>query len=231
MMDFTKYRGVIFDLDGVITDTAKFHFLAWKKLASEIGFNLDESFDEHLKGVGRMECLELILEAACSSGGRTLFAPTTTEEKTQMANRKNSYYLEYIKTMTKADILPGIKELITLLKSREAKLAIASASFNAPHILSKLGLINDFDYIVDVTELSHGKPHPEIFTKAHMGLNLPANSCIGIEDSQAGIRAIKSANIKAIGVGCPQSLKDADIIVSDTKALLNYFTGLFIKNM
>jgi beta-phosphoglucomutase len=226
-MMLNDVKGVIFDLDGVIADTAKFHFLAWKKLAGEIGFDLHESFDERLKGVGRLECLEIILEAASAesyaSGGRTVCAPTA-DEKAEMAERKNGYYLEHVKTMTKADILPGIKELITLLKGRGCKLAIASSSFNAPYVLSTLGLDCRFDYVVDVSKLTHGKPNPDIFIRACLGLGLTAEVCVGIEDSKAGIEAIKAANITAIGVGCERSLKDADIVVKDTMELVKIFS-------
>jgi beta-phosphoglucomutase len=210
-----KWQGIIFDLDGVIADTAKFHFMGWKMIASEIGYDINESFNESLKGVSRMECLDLILQAA---GYEFPY-----EQKYEMAQRKNEYYLQLISTMTKADILPGIEDLIAFLKENGCRLAIASVSKNAPYILEKLKLAKSFDYIVDAAKIQKGKPHPEIFIKAQTGLGLKPFMCVGIEDAYAGVEAIKAANMTAVGVGCSKLLKNADICVADTQSLMGVF--------
>lgn len=205
-------KGVIFDLDGVITDTAKFHFEAWKRLAQEkFSLDLPAEFETQLKGVSRTESLRRILKF----GQITL----SQEELEEYATQKNAYYLSSIEKLTSADILPGIKELLVELKEHNIKIALGSASNNAPFILEKLGLMSYFATIVDPKKVLHGKPAPDIFLVGAQQLGLSATQCVGIEDSVAGITAIKDAQMLAVGVGNAEELKQADIIVPSTKQL------------
>lgn len=205
-------KGVIFDLDGVITDTAKFHFEAWKRLAQEkFSLDLPAEFETQLKGVSRTESLRRILKF----GQITL----SQEELEEYATQKNAYYLSSIEKLTSADILPGIKELLVELKEHNIKIALGSASNNAPFILEKLGLMSYFATIVDPKKVLHGKPAPDIFLVGAEQLGLSATQCVGIEDSVAGITAIKDAQMLAVGVGNAEELKQADIIVPSTKQL------------
>ncbi|MFV9567190.1 beta-phosphoglucomutase [Thermoanaerobacter mathranii] len=203
----SRYRGVIFDLDGVITDTARYHYLAWKKLADELGIYFDEVINERLKGVSRLESLEIILEKSDKKYSQ--------EEKEYYANKKNEYYKEMIKRITPQDLLPGVERFIEELKKRGIKTAIASVSKNAFTVLENLKIKDKFDYIVDANEIRHGKPDPEIFLNAAKHLGIPPERCIGIEDSAAGITAIKRAGMYAVGVGNPETVKEADLILKD----------------
>lgn len=202
-----RYRGVIFDLDGVITDTARYHYLAWKKLADELGIYFDEVINERLKGVSRLQSLEIILEKSDKKYSQ--------EEKEYYANKKNEYYKEMIKRITPEDLLPGVERFIEELKKRGIKTAIASVSKNAFTVVENLKIRDQFDYIVDANEIKHGKPDPEIFLNAAKHLGIPPEKCIGIEDSAAGITAIKKAGMFAVGVGNPETVKEADLILKD----------------
>lgn len=202
-----RYRGVIFDLDGVITDTARYHYLAWKKLADELGIYFDEVINERLKGVSRLQSLEIILEKSDKKYSQ--------EEKEYYANKKNEYYKEMIKKITPEDLLPGVERFIEELKKRGIKTAIASVSKNAFTVVENLKIRDQFDYIVDANEIKHGKPDPEIFLNAAKHLGIPPEKCIGIEDSAAGITAIKKAGMFAVGVGNPETVKEADLILKD----------------
>ncbi|ADL08503.1 beta-phosphoglucomutase [Thermosediminibacter oceani] len=203
------YKAAVFDLDGVIADTARFHYLAWKKLADELGIYFDEKINERLKGVGRMESLEMILEKSPRK--------FTREEKEHLAEKKNGYYKDMIEKMTQEDLLPGAGELILALKGRGVKIALASASRNAPIVLKRLGIEELFDYVVDAARIKRGKPDPEIFLVAAENLGLKPGECVGMEDSTAGIEAIKRAGMFAVGIGDPQILKKADIVLKDLK--------------
>lgn len=202
-----KYSGVIFDLDGVITDTARYHYLAWKKLADELGIYFDETINERLKGISRIESFEIILEKSDRKYSQ--------EEKEYYANKKNEYYKEMIKNITPNDLLPGVVEFIDELKKRNIKTAIASVSKNAFAVIENLRIIDKFDYIVDANEIKNGKPDPEIFLNAAKNIGISPEKCIGIEDSAAGITAIKRAGMFAVGVGNPETVKDADLILKD----------------
>ncbi|HHW57070.1 MAG TPA: beta-phosphoglucomutase [Clostridia bacterium] len=202
-----RYQGVIFDLDGVITDTARYHYLAWKKLADELGIYFDEVINERLKGVSRLQSLEIILEKSDKKYSQ--------EEKEYYANKKNEYYKEMIKRITPEDLLPGVERFIEELKKRGIKIAIASVSKNAFTVVENLKIRDQFDYIVDANEIKHGKPDPEIFLNAAKHLGIPPEKCIGIEDSAAGIAAIKKAGMFAVGVGNPETVKEADLILKD----------------
>lgn len=200
-----KYEAVVFDLDGVITDTASLHYVAWKRLADELGIYFDKSINELLKGVDRMSSLEIILQRAEKE--------YSGEEKAAMADRKNEYYRQLLLQMSPDNILPGAKELLHKLKSLQIKTALASASKNAFTVIERLSLRDFFDYIVDAEKVRHGKPDPEIFITAAKGIEIPCEKCIGVEDSNAGIRAIKSAGMFAVGVGSPLTLSEADDII------------------
>ncbi|MDI6619287.1 MAG: beta-phosphoglucomutase [Clostridiales bacterium] len=202
-----NYKGVVFDLDGVITDTAKYHYLAWKKLADELNIYFDERINERLKGVSRLESLEIILERSDRH--------FTDGEKEYYANRKNEYYKEMIKGITPHDILPGVSKLIDGLRVSGIKTAVASVSKNAYTVIDNLGIKDKFDYIVDAAKIKHGKPDPEIFINAAQGIKVDPSLCIGIEDSKAGIEAIKRAGMLSVGVGNPQTVKEADVILKD----------------
>ncbi|EOW3721314.1 beta-phosphoglucomutase [Listeria monocytogenes] len=207
----TALKGVVFDLDGVITDTAHYHYLAWKKTAESIGIEFDEAFNENLKGVSRIDSLLLILK---KDGRENDF---TEEQIEALAADKNDFYVSLLKEITPADVLPGIKELIVDLKKQNLKCAIASVSKNARKVLSALEMEQEFDYIVDAAKITKSKPDPEIFVEACRGLGLETSEVVGIEDAQAGIEAINAAGIVSVGVG--SGLRDADMTVKSTGLL------------
>lgn len=204
-------KGVLFDLDGVITDTAHYHYLAWKKTAESIGIEFDEAFNENLKGVSRMDSLLLILKKDNREND------FTKEELETLAADKNEFYVSLLQEISPADVLPGIKELIAELKMQNLKCAIASVSKNARTVLSALGMEQDFDYIVDAAKITKSKPDPEIFIEATRGLGLTPSEVVGIEDAQAGIEAINAANIISVGVG--SGLRNTDMTVKHTGLL------------
>ncbi|EAG1547876.1 beta-phosphoglucomutase [Listeria monocytogenes] len=207
----TALKGVVFDLDGVITDTAHYHYLAWKKTAESIGIEFDEAFNENLKGVSRIDSLLLILK---KDGRENDF---TEEQIEALAADKNNFYVSLLKEITPADVLPGIKELVVDLKKQNLKCAIASVSKNARTVLSALEMEQEFDYIVDAAKITKSKPDPEIFVEACRGLGLETSEVVGIEDAQAGIEAINAAGIVSVGVG--SGLRDADMTVKSTGLL------------
>ncbi|HAC0823808.1 TPA_asm: beta-phosphoglucomutase [Listeria monocytogenes] len=207
----TALKGVVFDLDGVITDTAHYHYLAWKKTAESIGIEFDEAFNEKLKGVSRIDSLLLILK---KDGRENDF---TEEQIEALAADKNDFYVSLLKEITPADVLPGIKELIVDLKKQNLKCAIASVSKNARTVLSALEMEQEFDYIVNAAKITKSKPDPEIFVEACRGLGLETSEVVGIEDAQAGIEAINAAGIVSVGVG--SGLRDADMTVKNTGLL------------
>jgi beta-phosphoglucomutase len=205
-------KGVIFDLDGVVTDTAEHHYKAWGETAAALGVSFDREFNEHLKGVSRMESLELILK----KGDVKLSA----EEKTSYAAEKNERYLDLISKLTPSDILPGILEFITELKNSGIKIGLASASKNATFILDKLRLTKYFDCIVDAGTLTKGKPDPEIFYSAAEKLELDYEDCVGVEDSLSGVQSIKGANnMFAVFVSASEQCEAADLKLKATSDL------------
>ena len=202
-----ELKAVIFDLDGVIADTARFHYQAWKKLASGIGINLTYEFNEKLKGVGRMESLDLMLTLASKN--------YSNEEKMELANRKNRYYLEFINRMTPSDLLPGVIECFEVLKDNNIKIVLASASKNYLYVIKRLEIEKYFDYIVSGKDISKSKPDPEIFIKAAEGIKAATYNCAGVEDSIAGILAINACNMFSIGIGDKEDLYNADICLEN----------------
>lgn len=200
-------KGFVFDLDGVITDTAKFHYLAWKDLADEIGIEIDLKFNEQLKGISRMDSLERILAYGNKSDA------FTTEQKEALAEKKNTHYVELLQDLTPDDLLPGVQEFLNDAKAQNVPCAIASASKNAPFILEKLGVQDAFDAIVDPATLTKGKPDPEIFVRAAEAINITPAEAVGFEDAQAGLDGIKAAGMYAVGVYSGEELHGADSIV------------------
>ncbi|MDH6365322.1 beta-phosphoglucomutase [Enterococcus sp. PF1-24] len=208
-------KDVIFDLDGVITDTAIFHFIAWKKLGEKLGIVISEEFNENLKGVDRTESLRRILALGNQENHYS------EAEKAEFANEKNNFYVSLIEKVTPADTLPGIATLLAELRANQIKIGLASASKNAPQILKNLGLTSQFDTIVDPATLEQGKPHPEIFSKACNQLDVLPSEAVGVEDAYSGIQSINDAHLLSIGIGDPATLNAADAVLADT-SLLTY---------
>lgn len=206
-------KALIFDLDGVVVNTAKYHYLAWKKLAKELGFDFEEIHNERLKGVSRMRSLEIVLEVGGISGA-------TGQEKEELAARKNGYYLEMIEKIDRREILPGIPEFLQTSRKKGYKIALGSASKSGRMILEKLGLAEQFDVIVDGNLVERPKPDPQVFLKGAELLGVPCESCIVVEDAAAGVEAAKAGGMKCIGIGDVALLGDADLVIPDTEALL-----------
>ena len=204
-------KACIFDLDGVIVDTARYHYLAWKRLAAELGIDLTEEVNERLKGVSRTESLDIIL----SLKGMTL----SSREKEQLADKKNAWFVEYVNAMKPDEIFDGVKELLQRIRDHKIKIGLASSSKNAKAVLNLLGIQAEFDVVVDGTMIHHTKPHPEIFLQAASALGLPPADCIVIEDADAGVEAAVRAGMKCIGIGSPSQLKKANLVVSKISEL------------
>lgn len=207
------FKGVLFDLDGVITDTAEYHYLAWKQLADELGISIDRAFNESLKGVSREDSLRLILEH-----GNQL-AAITPETFKKLASQKNEHYVELIQNVSAKDIYPGILDLLKTLKAQGIKIALASASKNGPVLLDKMGITDLFDGIADPASVKNGKPAPDIFIEAARLIDLPITECLGIEDALAGIQAIQASHALPIGVGKAEDLGSNIPLVATTEAL------------
>lgn len=188
-----QFKGVIFDLDGVICHTDKFHYLAWKKLADELNVYFDEKSNDRFRGVSRMDCLEMLL----ADGNIT----ATDEEKEALATRKNDYYKEYLKDMTPADLSEEVKNTLDTLRERGYLLAIGSSSKNTVFILNCLGLGDFFDKIADGNDIKRSKPDPEVFLTAAARLGLDPSECLVVEDAEAGIDAGTAGGMKTAGVG------------------------------
>ncbi|GJJ05577.1 beta-phosphoglucomutase [Duganella sp. S19_KUP01_CR8] len=202
----SRFKAVIFDLDGVITDTAHYHYLAWKRLAESQGVHFDHAFNENLKGIDRMGSLDLIL----ASSKRAY----TSEEKLALADEKNLHYQELIATMSAADLLPGAVRALDTVRARGLRIGLASVSKNAFTVLGRLGITDKFDYVVDAATIARGKPDPEIFLKAARELGVAPEDCLGVEDAVAGVASIKSAGMFALGIGHPFVLTQADVVIT-----------------
>ncbi|WP_426713138.1 beta-phosphoglucomutase [Cronobacter muytjensii] len=202
---------VIFDLDGVITDTAHLHFVAWRQVAADIGISIDETFNQQLKGISRMGSLERIL----TFGGKD--GQFSAAEKAALAARKNACYVDSLHSLTPQAVLPGIAELLPAMREAGIGIGLASVSLNAPAILRALGLADAFDFCADAARLTHSKPDPEIFLAACGGLGVRPERCIGVEDAQAGIDAINACGMIAVGIGA--SLNGAQLRLDDTAQL------------
>lgn len=196
-------KGLLFDLDGVIVDTAKYHYLAWKSIADELQIDFTLADNELLKGVSRTRSFEIILEL----GNRVM----SVEEQNEYCSKKNELYLQYISSMNEDEILPGVLSFLQDAREQGYKIALGSASKNAKVILSNVGLIDLFDEIVDGESVTEAKPNPEVFTKGARLLHLKNEECIVFEDAMAGIEAAHRAGMKAVGIGNPESLPEADV--------------------
>jgi beta-phosphoglucomutase len=186
-------RAVIFDLDGVIVTTDEFHYQGWQRLADEEGIFFDRKINERLRGVSRLESLEIILEKA----GRNY----SKEEKTGMAERKNNYYRSLLHTLAPDDVFPGVKRMLKELKDTGIKIAIGSSSKNTPFILQKIGLEKTFDAVSDGNQIKRSKPDPEVFLLAASKLQIPPDQCLVVEDADAGVEAAINAGMKCLAVG------------------------------
>jgi len=206
-------KAVIFDLDGVITDTAEHHYLAWKTIGDELGLPFTRPFNENLKGVSRMESLRLLLSLSSEP------LNFTDEQLDDLATRKNEIYKQLIQQIKPEDVLPGIPELLAELKQNGIKTAIASASKNAFSVIDSLQMGQQFDIIVDAATITHSKPDPEVFLRAAQLLEIDPQLCVGVEDAVAGVEAIKAANMAAIAIGEAEAFPHADLVLSSTKQL------------
>lgn len=199
-------KACLFDLDGVIVDTAKYHYLAWRRLANELGFEFTEEDNERLKGVSRMKSLEILLEV-----GGVSFDEAAKEE---FASKKNAWYVEYISKMDSSEVLPGVIRFLKSLRENNIKISLGSVSKNAMTILENVGLLEYFDAIIDGTKITNAKPHPEVFLKGAEELGVSPEECVVFEDAQAGIEAAISAGMYCVGVGSPEILGKANFVIS-----------------
>jgi beta-phosphoglucomutase len=201
-------KACIFDLDGVIVDTAHYHFLAWERLAKEMGINFTETDNERLKGVSRMRSLEIILEL----GGVSL----SEHDKETQANKKNTWFVDYLERMAPEEVFPGVRSLIRDLRALGIKVALASSSKNAKMVMQLLHIQHDFDAVVDGTMVVHSKPDPEIFLLAALKLGVDPKHCVVFEDAEAGVEAARAAGMKCVGVGSPIQLGLANKVITKT---------------
>ena len=199
-------KACIFDLDGVIVDTAVYHYKAWKRLANQMGFDFTEEQNEKLKGVSRTRSLELILQW----GGVT----KTDAEKEELATQKNIWYVDMISHMKPDEILPGAKEFVQTCRDAGIKTALGSASKNSMMILEKIGMVNLFDAIIDGNKVSKAKPDPEVFLKGAEEVGIAPANCVVFEDAIAGIEAAVAGGMKSVGIGSPEVLGEANLVVS-----------------
>lgn len=204
-------KGFLFDLDGVIVDTAKYHFLAWKRLADDLGINFTSKDNELLKGVSRMQSLSIIL----GLGNLDL----NEEKKVELATKKNNWYVEYITKMKTDEILPGVLDFLQDARNKGIRIALGSASKNAQTILDRLKITSYFDAIVSGNEVSQAKPNPEVFLKGAELLGLQPTDCVVFEDAQAGIEAAKNAGMLCVGIGSPEMLSGAHRVVAGLQAI------------
>ncbi len=208
-----KYQGFIFDLDGVIVFTDKFHYQAWKKMADGMGIYFDEVINNRLRGVSRAESLEIILE-------RYEGEPLSAEKKAELMESKNTMYRELLATMTPADVADDVRSALKKMREAGLKLAIGSSSKNAKFILERVDLMDAFDAISDGTNITHSKPHPEVFQKAGEFLGLDSSQCVVVEDAYAGIDAAKAAHMTAVGIGDASGYDKADYKIQNFVELL-----------
>ncbi len=198
----TQIKACIFDMDGVLVSTEVYHFKAWQRLAQTVGIEIDEVFNENLKGVSRAVCIDLILE----HGG----IHKSQAEKDELATQKNVWFLEYIQHISPRDVFPGVLSFIQNLRAQGYSLAIGSASKNAPLLLQKMEIAHYFDAVIDGNKITEAKPNPEVFLRAAQELHVESKACVVFEDALSGVQAAKSAGMYCIGVGSPLHLTLAD---------------------
>ena len=214
-MTNNKITGIIFDLDGVICHTDKYHYKAWKELADEIGVYFDEEINNRLRGVSRMESLEIVLERA-----EKIY---TQQEKLELAEQKNERYKIFLNEMSHEDLSDEVRDTLNKLRERGLKLLIGSSSKNARFILERIGLGDYFDAISDGNNISNSKPHPEVFLKAAQFAGLIPEECIVVEDADAGLIAAKAANMYAVAIGWAKGSTDADASIDSFSGLMKIF--------
>lgn len=200
-------KAVIFDLDGVIVSTDEFHYQAWKAIADQEGIYFDPQINQGLRGVSRMESLEVLLRKS-----PRVYTPP---EKESLAQRKNEIYRRLLERLTSADILPGVLELLNTLKAQKVKIGIGSSSKNTAVILAKIGLGSFFDAVADGSEIHNSKPDPEVFLLAASKLAVEPAACVVVEDAEAGLRAAKAGGMYALGIGNPAMLPSADTVIAN----------------
>lgn len=215
MDSITDYKGAIFDMDGVIVHTERYHYKAWKRLAEELGFYFKEEDNERLKGISRMASLDILLEV----GGCQSF---NTVEKEAMAEKKNIWYKEYLYEMTPDELVEGVQSFIMNLRDKGIKIALASASKNAPIILDKLAIRDLFDAVIDGNVISKAKPDPEVFIKAAEAIGIPCQDCVVFEDSEAGIEGALRAGMGTVGIGHSGNLAKADRVIDNFSKPISY---------
>lgn len=198
-------KACLFDLDGVIVDTARYHYIAWRALAHELGFDFTPEDNERLKGVSRMQSLEILLEI-----GKRQFSD---QEKLVMAEKKNTLYVSYIEKMTPEEILPGVELFLSGLKDKGIKIALGSASKNSPMILERINLSGMFDVVVDGNSITEAKPNPEVFLRGAQRLGVEPSQCVVFEDAIAGVQAARNAGMACVGIGEPETLALADTVI------------------
>jgi beta-phosphoglucomutase len=214
-------KAFIFDLDGVIVDTAKYHFIAWQKIAQELGIEFTPEHNENLKGVSRVRSLDIILELGKIKASQ--------EDKNKWLIQKNEDYLSYLVNMNQSEILPGVLPILQFLKEKNQAIALGSASKNARPILEKTGIIDYFDAIVDGNDVTNAKPDPEVFLQAAKLLHVAPENAIVFEDSVAGIQAANSANMTSIAIGEENILHEAKYIFKDFTFMDTSFIEALIK--
>ena len=215
----SEIKACIFDLDGVIVDTAGYHYQAWKRLANQLDFDFTLEDNEKLKGISRKESLELILKWGMVS--------KTNLEKEELARLKNSWYVEMISGMTPADVLPGALQFLKDVKTSGYKTALGSASKNAGIILNKVELTNYFDAIVDGNVVTASKPDPQVFLKGAKMLDVDPLACVVFEDAIAGVEAAKNGGMKVVGIGSIETLAGADLIIGSLQEMnISLLSGL-----
>lgn len=215
-------KAFIFDLDGVIVDTAKYHYLAWKKIANELGIEFTHEHNELLKGVSRVRSLDIILGLGQVDASQ--------EQKNQWLIQKNEEYLTYLVDMDQSEILPGVMSVLEFLKANQQPIALGSASKNARPILEKTGILSYFDVIVDGNDVSNAKPDPEVFLQAAQKLGISNENSIVFEDSVAGIQAANIAAMKSIGIGYAAILNEAKYNFKDFTFIDKAFLNSLINN-
>lgn len=215
MINYKTVKAVIFDLDGVLVDTAVYHFQAWHKLAEGLGYSFSLVDNEQLKGVSRIESLELILKWAGTK--------ISDAEKADLLSLKNKWYLELIEQLSPDHLLSGSLDLLEKLRKKGIKIALGSASKNAMGILEKTGIISYFDALIDGNVVQLSKPNPAVFLKGAEALGIEPACCLVLEDAQAGIDAARAAGMQVIGIGQAEHLNGADLVVADLGALVDKF--------
>ena len=206
-----NFKAFIFDLDGVLVDTAKYHYLAWEKLASGLGFDFTEEQNEQLKGIGRKESLEILLNLGGIKAGE--------KEKQRLANEKNEHYLLSISEMSGKEVLPGVNEFLEEVKSQGYKVVLGSVSKNAQLILQKTELEEYFDAVIDGNKIKRAKPAPDVFLRGAVAVGVQPSKCLVFEDAVAGIQAAVSAGMKNVGIGDPKILFAANVVIPGFKGM------------